>query len=224
IYCICKMPKRKIPKFQELDASIEIFFPPEKPQIKIEELIQNALKKSNLPAKIPNAFMIYRQEILKELNAQNLTVGMPRLSVIASKTWKIANQEIKNEYYRLAKRANTEYKNFLFQQTSFANKHLYVEPINNEQISFSNQHFYNVSVPTNNMENQQILFSNEHCYTKPINNVKNLQTSFFDERLYTKPIINKADQQFLLSNDIIIPAPTTNTKICSLMNNLISRH
>ncbi|CAG8613828.1 8305_t:CDS:1 [Ambispora gerdemannii] len=165
------MPKRKFSKFQELDASIQIIHPPKKPRITIEDLIQNAQKKLN-HTKIPNAFMIYRGEILKELNSQSFTVKMPRLSAIASKTWKIEAKEIKDEYYRLSKEANIEYKklNCSIQQASHSNEYSYDELtlIDNEQV----QQFHGDLI--NNGQYRQTSFFNvnvnEQFYAVPVNN------------------------------------------------------
>src|SRR4051794_18289109 len=89
--------------------SIKILFPP---PINAEDLVK---KDGEVPSRSPNAFLIYRRVVVKELQAQNYAYKMTDVSSMASASWKLEPEYVKQAYLRIAGEAknmltNTRHK------------------------------------------------------------------------------------------------------------------
>ncbi|CAJ0748680.1 2088_t:CDS:1 [Entrophospora sp. SA101] len=78
--------------------------PPFPPVIDIRELIIK-LTNGKLPAKSPNAFIIYRKAFLDTACANGYKLPMTVISTMVSKSWESEPQYVKDEYKKLSKEA-----------------------------------------------------------------------------------------------------------------------
>ncbi|CAG8819517.1 4768_t:CDS:1 [Gigaspora margarita] len=78
--------------------SIKVPYPP---SISARELIFHK-KNGEVPARAPNAFLIYRRVYVKQLQAQNYAFKMTDVSSMASSSWKSEPNWVKDEYMRIA--------------------------------------------------------------------------------------------------------------------------
>ncbi|CAG8487431.1 5301_t:CDS:1 [Scutellospora calospora] len=78
--------------------SINVPYPP---PISAGELIFHK-KNGEVPARAPNAFLIYRRVYVKELQAKNYAFKMTDVSSMASSSWKLEPDWVKDEYLRIA--------------------------------------------------------------------------------------------------------------------------
>ncbi|CAJ0759148.1 17243_t:CDS:2 [Entrophospora sp. SA101] len=78
--------------------------PPFPPVIDIRELIIK-LTNGKLPAKSPNAFLIYRKAFLGTVQADGYKLPMTVISTMVSKSWESEPQYVKDEYKKLSKEA-----------------------------------------------------------------------------------------------------------------------
>ncbi|RIB21169.1 hypothetical protein C2G38_1126578 [Gigaspora rosea] len=78
--------------------SIKVPYPP---SISARELIFHK-KNGEVPARAPNAFLIYRRVYVKQLQAENYAFKMTDVSSMASSSWKSEPEWVKDEYMRIA--------------------------------------------------------------------------------------------------------------------------
>ncbi|CAG8529262.1 17113_t:CDS:1 [Cetraspora pellucida] len=78
--------------------SVKVPFPP---SISATELIFHK-KDGEVPARAPNAFLIYRRMYVKQLQAQDYAFKMTDVSSMASLSWKSEPNWVKDEYLRIA--------------------------------------------------------------------------------------------------------------------------
>ena len=78
-----------------LRSSIKTFPIP----ISAEDLIK---KDGEVPSRSPNAFLIYRRVVIKELQAQNLSYKMTDISSMAASFWKLEPDHVKKAYLEIA--------------------------------------------------------------------------------------------------------------------------
>ncbi|CAG8489043.1 18273_t:CDS:1 [Dentiscutata erythropus] len=103
MYLLDQTPHRK-PEFvhetENITAcpSIKVPYPP---PISARELIFQK-KNGEVPARAPNAFLIYRRVYVKQLQAQNYAFKMTDVSSMASSSWKSEPDWVKDEYLRIA--------------------------------------------------------------------------------------------------------------------------
>ncbi|CAG8459384.1 2521_t:CDS:2 [Diversispora eburnea] len=72
------------------------------PTIKPSELISFA-EGSSIPARAPNAFIIYRKLFIQNSKNNGYTFPMTVISTMASKCWKLEPDNVKKEYKRIAR-------------------------------------------------------------------------------------------------------------------------
>ncbi|RIA85221.1 hypothetical protein C1645_741759 [Glomus cerebriforme] len=104
------------------NLSIRTFPPPINP----EDLIAQR-KNGEVPSRSPNAFLIYRRVVVKELQAQNYAYKMTDVSSMASKFWKLEPDYVKQAYLRIAGEAKnmltkTRHKSLNFSRRKWRNQ------------------------------------------------------------------------------------------------------
>src|SRR5438270_5163370 len=85
--------------------------PPFPPTIAVQDLVPT----SN--AKVPNAFIVYRMALSRELKVQNVSYDRSRISSIASRLWAEEPENVKNTYKQLvadAQLAHNQSRGFKF--------------------------------------------------------------------------------------------------------------
>ncbi|RHZ79569.1 hypothetical protein Glove_144g79 [Diversispora epigaea] len=91
-----KMKNHVVNDIQQLS---QLPFPP---TIKPSELISFA-EGSSIPARAPNAFIIYRKLFIQNSKNNGYTFPMTVISTMASKCWKLEPDNVKKEYKRIAR-------------------------------------------------------------------------------------------------------------------------
>ncbi|CAG8453111.1 5856_t:CDS:1 [Paraglomus brasilianum] len=91
------------------------------PPVKVEDLI-NLKKDGEVPARSPNAFLIYRRLFVRELKAKNCTFKMTEVSAMASISWQNEPKYVKDEYWRIATDARNALMNARRTSLSFARR------------------------------------------------------------------------------------------------------
>ena len=102
------------------DSSINInpdieFRPPYPLRITVQELLE---EKKNKFSKFPNNFVIYRNELLKELKSRKITKPRAEVSALASRLWNIEPDYVKNAYKKISREGGLLYKQ-LQQEAAF---------------------------------------------------------------------------------------------------------
>src|SRR6266487_1457243 len=82
---------------------ISVPFPP---KITIQDLIPAA---GNHNLKVPNAFIAYRIELVRELKSQNIFFDRTKISTLASKLWAKEPEEVKKYYKLMSSEARLQY-------------------------------------------------------------------------------------------------------------------
>ncbi|KAG9285532.1 hypothetical protein G9A89_006520 [Geosiphon pyriformis] len=108
----------------EFDFPLRISKPHFPPKFTVEELLSNALKifhQGGKPPKIPNAFMVYRMVLRKELgeNYENNLPDMRDLSAIAAKLWKLEPSYVRSKYQQLVISAKNQFEQIVNAPRSF---------------------------------------------------------------------------------------------------------
>src|SRR5437870_12218870 len=82
------------------------FSVPFPPKITAQDLIPTA---GNHNLKIPNAFIIYRIELVRELKSQNIVFDRTKTSTLASKLWANEPIHVKKYYKDMSSKATFQY-------------------------------------------------------------------------------------------------------------------
>ena len=104
--------------------------PPFPPKISVHDLLsrtESADMKNN--KRIPNAFIIYRMALSRELASKNYKVSLSQISTMASNMWKNELDEVKQAYIKLSNDAKALYKDLQKKNNTM------VEAANNEDSS-----------------------------------------------------------------------------------------
>ncbi|CAI2168182.1 17955_t:CDS:1 [Funneliformis geosporum] len=87
-----------------IDGSQPIITLPFPPLINPHDLVVKS-RDGKIPARVPNAFIIYRKVYIETARSQGYILPMTVISSIVSRSWERENEIVKAEYKRLAKEA-----------------------------------------------------------------------------------------------------------------------